>query len=262
MKNKSVFCFFTFLLSLNLLGEEKLDAKKNKWFMAPFKTHRLSLETSVFSQAGNFDSAGAAVGLGGQIKTLFNYRSYFGGLEYSFQALSVGGSSSNSNFPESNHTGTRDTLAAMTGLFLMDGRLRLHGSFFILNKLKLSKVKYKASVNYTYYNDSNVLTTDSSPPLSLQDFSSKDPTFVGSGYEIGGALNLLKRVALNFSFARYNYSGAMVTTKDVVIYNNSLTKDKYQAGTLTRYNNFPKELNFTTFTVGLSVPFYFEILNN
>tara|TARA_B100000029_G_scaffold512586_1_gene609633 strand:+ start:828 stop:1607 length:780 start_codon:yes stop_codon:yes gene_type:complete len=259
MKNKSAFYFFTFLLSLNLLAEEKLDAKKNKWLMAPFKTHRLSLETSVFSQAGTFDSAGAAVGLGGQIKTLFNYRSYFGGLEYSFQALSVGGSSSNSNFPESSHTGTRDTLAAMTGLFLMDGKLRLHGSFFILNKLKLSKVAYDAYVKYTYYDDNNAAKT--TYPLAQKSYS-EDTTFIGSGYEVGGALNLLKRVALNFSLARYNYAGGMVTTKDVSTYNSSLSKEEYQAGTLTKYNNFPKELNFTTFTVGLSIPFYFETLNN
>ncbi|MEE2743355.1 MAG: hypothetical protein VYD54_05570, partial [Bdellovibrionota bacterium] len=179
MKNK-IFCF-TFLFSLNLLAVEKLESKKNKWFMAPFKTHRLSLETSVFSQAGTFDGAGAAVGVGGQLKTLFNYRSYFGGLEYSFQALSVGGSGSNANFPKSSHSGTRDTLAAMTGLFLMDGRLRLHGSFFILNKLKLSKVTYDAHVKYTYYDDNNV--AQSVYPLTQASYSD-DTVFVGSGYEV------------------------------------------------------------------------------
>ena len=122
----------------------------------------------------------------------------------------MSGSSSNINFPLSSHTGSRDTISALFGLFTMNGKLRLHGSFHLLNKMKLSSVSYQASVKHTYYKDDG--TTEVSNVFNGT--FAEDTVFVGGGYEIGASFNLIKRVSLNVTLARFNYKGIMAATKE------------------------------------------------
>jgi len=268
IKKGGTLLIFTFLMPLffSSLGatqtvkkEKELESRKNKWFMAPFKTHRYSLEPSLVSEVGSVDAAGSVIGVGAKFRSLYSYRSYFGGLEYSFLPLNVGGSNSNNNFKKkSGHSGSRDTLSALFGLFLRNGNLRLHGAFHILNRMKLSSVSYDASVKYQFYKDD--LTIFSSDVLANKSYT-EDTVFAGSGYEIGLSFNLLKRLALNVSLSRYTYKKEMAVTKDKTWYDANLNNDKYKSGTLKRVNNLPKKLNVTSLSVGLSVPLYFTFLN-
>ena len=267
IKKGGTLLIFTFLMPLffSSLGatqtvkkEKELESRKNKWFMAPFKTHRYSFEPSLVSQVGTVDAAGSVIGVGAKFRSLYNYRSYFGGLEYSFLTLNVGGSSSNTNFKKSGHAGSRDTLSALFGLFLRNGNFRLHGAFHILNRMKLSSVSYDASVKYQFYKDDTSFYT--SDALANKSYT-EDTVFAGSGYEIGLSFNLLKRLALNVSLARYNYKREMAVTKEKAWYEANLNDDKYKLGSLKRINNLPKELNVTSLSVGISVPLYFTFLN-
>ncbi len=253
------FFFSSFGFTQTLKEEKEVENSESKWFMAPFKTHRYSLEPSLVSEVGSVDAAGAIIGVGAKLRSLYSYRSYFGGLEYSFLPLNVGGSNSNTNFKKkSGHTGSRDTLSALFGLFLRNGNLRLHGAFHILNRMKLSSVSYDASVKYQFYKDD--LTVSSSDELVNKSYT-EDTVFAGSGYEMGLSFNLLKRVALNVSLARYNYKREMAVTKEKAWFEANLNNDKYKSGTLERVNNLPKELNVTSLSVGISVPLYFTFLN-
>ena len=241
--------------------EKEVESKGSKWFMAPFKTHRYSLEPSFLGQAGSVDAASSMIGFGTKLRSLYNYRSYFGGFEYSFMSLNVSGSSSNTNFKLSSHTGSRDTLSALFGLFLNNGNLRLHGAFHILNRMKLSSVSYQASVQYQLYKDDTAGSYYSNDVLANKSYT-EDTVFAGPGYEIGLSFNLLKRLALNVTLARYSYKRGMAYTKDKAWYEANLKDDKYSLGVLKRINDLPKELNVTSFSLGLSVPVYFTFLNS
>ncbi|MBG09163.1 MAG: hypothetical protein CME68_10420 [Halobacteriovoraceae bacterium] len=253
------FFFSTLGTAQTVNKENEIKKSENKWFMAPFKTHRYSLEPSLVSQVGSVDAASAIIGVGGKLRSLYNYRSYFGGLEYSFMGVNVSGSSSNANFKLSGHTGSRDTLSALFGYFLKEGNLRLYGAFHILNKMKLSSVSYQASVKYQFYKDD---TTFYSNDVLANNSYTEDVVFAGSGYEVGLSFNLLKRLALNVTLARYNYKRGMAVTQDKTWYEANLDDEKYKLGELKRVNDLPKEFNVTSLSVGLSVPLYFTFLNS
>ena len=124
--------------------------------------------------------------------------------------------------------------------------------------MKLSSVSYDASVKYQFYKDDLALSTSD---VLANDSYTEDTVFAGSGYEIGLSFNLLKRLALNVSLARYNYKREMAVTKEKAWFEANLNNNKYKSGTLERVNNLPKELNVTSLSVGISVPLYFTFLN-
>ena len=252
------FSFSSLGFTQTLKKEKDLKSGGGEWFFAPFKTHRYSIEPSLTSQVGSLDAAGSVIGVGAKLRSLFNYRSYFGGLEYSYQTLSVSGASSNANFPLSSHTGSRDTLSAIFGLFTMNGKLRLHGSLHLLNKMKVSSVSYRATVEHIYYKDDNTTRTE----YPLDEVVSEDTVFVGSGYEVGLTFNLIKRLSLTVGLSRFNYKGGMGLTKEQTVYNNALSEDKYKQGILKKTNTLPKELNVTSLSIGVSSPFYFTFLSD
>ena len=76
------FFFSGLCLGQNLKTKNNGGEEEDKWVLPAFKTHRYSLESSLTSQVGKLDSAGAVIGFGAKLRSLFNYRSYFGGLEY------------------------------------------------------------------------------------------------------------------------------------------------------------------------------------
>ena len=255
----SMIFFFSFsAVAQSAKKEKEVKYRESKWFFVPFKTHRYSFEPSLVSQVGTVNAAGSIIGVGAKLRSMYNYRSYFGGLEYSFLSLNLRGSSSNNNFKRKDHTGSRDTLSALFGLFLRNGNLRLHGAFHILNRMKLSSVSYDASVTYQFYKDD--LTFDTNDVLANKSYT-EDTVFAGSGYEIGLSFNLLKRLAVNATLARYTYKRGMAVTKDKAWYEANLSDDKYKLGSLKRVNNLPKELNVTSLSIGFSVPLYFTFLN-